>query len=532
MVMSIPYQDYQFVRNKLLQKEEIALLDVREEDPHAQEHPLFAANLPLSRIEVDALSKLPRKDVPIVTLDDGEGDAQLAAQRLIALGYLNVSIFQGGVAAWKAAGGEVFKDVNVPSKSFGEFVESKRHTPSLSAQEVKQLIDNHEDVVVVDVRRFDEYQTMSIPTGISVPGAELVLRLPEIAPNPKTKVIVNCAGRTRSIIGTQSLINAGIPNEVHALRNGTIGWTLAGQVLDQGQSRKFTDVNADTASEAAQRARSVADKAGVKRVNLADIAQWKTQADRTSYFFDPRTPEEYEAGHLPGFRSTPGGQLVQETEMVAPVRGARIVLSDPAGVRANMAASWLAQMAWDVYVLDDVKAEDLTEKGTWKQPLPAPPAPPAIPTVDANTVSGWLKNDSGTILIDLSTHANYVKGHIPGGWFALRSQFVNALQKLPKADRYVLTSTTGDLAIFAAPEIQALTKADIVVLSGGNAAWTQAGLPLEKGATHLASPPLDRYKRPYEGTSVDPAAMQAYLDWEFGLVEQLGKDGTHHFWVL
>jgi rhodanese-related sulfurtransferase len=527
--MSIPDQDYLFVRNKLLQKEEIALLDVREEDPHAQEHPLFAANMPLSQIEVDAFSKLPRKDVPIVTLDDGDGDAQLAAQRLVELGYLDVSIFKGGVTAWKAAGGEVFKDVNVPSKSFGEFVESKRHTPSLSAEEVKQLIDNDEDVVVVDVRRFEEYQTMSIPTGISVPGAELVLRIPEIAPNPKTKVIVNCAGRTRSIIGTQSLINAGIPNEVHALRNGTIGWTLAGQTLDQGQSRKFTEVSADTASEAAQRARAVADQAGVQRISLADIDKWKSQTDRTTYFFDPRTPEEYTAGHLPGFRSTPGGQLVQETEMVAPVRGARIVLSDPGGVRANMPASWLAQMAWEVFVIDDVKATDLTEKGSWKQALP--PAP-NIPMVDVMTAAAWLKNDSGTIFIDSSTHANYVKGHIPGSWFALRSQFTNALHKLPKADRYVLTSTTGELAMFAAPEIQALTKTEVVVLSGGNAAWTKADLPLETGATHLASPPLDRYKRPYEGTNVDPAAMQAYLDWEFGLVEQLGKDGTHHFWVL
>jgi rhodanese-related sulfurtransferase len=527
--MSIQNQDYAFVRNKLLKKEEIALLDVREEDPHAQEHPLFAANFPLSRIEVDALSKLPRKDVPIVTLDDGEGHAQLAAQRLVELGYLNVSVLQGGVTAWKAAGGEVFKDVNVPSKSFGEFVESKRHTPSLSAQEVKQLIDNHEDIVVVDVRRFDEYQTMSIPTGISVPGAELVLRVPEIAPNPKTRVIVNCAGRTRSIIGTQSLINAGIPNQVNALRNGTIGWTLAGQELDKGQSRKFKEVSDSTASEAAQRARSVADKAGVKRVSLAEIEQWKLQADRTSYFFDPRTPEEYEAGHLPGFRSTPGGQLVQETEMVAPVRGARIVLSDPGGVRANMPASWLAQMAWDVYVIDDIKTADLTEKGAWVQPLPKATE---IQMVDATTASAWLRNDSSTIFIDLSTHANYVKAHIPGSWFALRSQFSTAIGKLPKADRYVLTSTTGELAVFAAQEIQALTSAEIVVLSGGNKAWIDAGLEVEKGATHLASPPLDRYKRPYEGTSVDPAAMQAYLDWEFGLVEQLGKDGTHHFWVL
>ncbi|QWD60712.1 rhodanese homology domain-containing protein [Polynucleobacter sp. MWH-UH35A] len=529
--MIIQTKNYSFVRNKLLNKEEIALLDVREEDPHAQEHPLFAANLPLSRIEIDAYAKLPKKTVPIVTLDDGEGFAQLAAERLIQLGYSDVSVFEGGVKAWKAAGGEVFKDVNVPSKSFGELVESKRHTPSLSAQEVKQLIDTKEDVVVVDVRRFDEYNTMSIPTGISVPGAELVLRLPELAPNPQTKVIVNCAGRTRSIIGTQSLINAGIPNEVHALRNGTIGWTLAGQALDKGQSRKFQEVSEATKSDAANRARSVADRAGVKRADLSDVQTWKSQIDRTTYFFDTRTPEEYEAGHLPGFRSVPGGQLVQETEMVAPVRGARIVLVDPSGggVRANMPASWLAQMAWDVYVLDGFSSSHLTEKGAWK---PSLPTLPTIASADAITVSNWLKNDSNTIAIDFSTHANYVKGHIPGSWFALRSQLADALKNIPEVDRYVISSSPSELSYFAAEELQTLTNAEVLVLEGGNLAWTNAGLALEKGPSHLASPPLDRYKRPYEGTNVDPAAMQAYLDWEFGLVEQLGKDGTHHFWVL
>ena len=529
--MSFKRKNYSFIRNKLLAKEEIAFLDVREEDPHAQEHPLFAANLPLSRIEIDAFGKLPRKDVAIVTLDDGEGYAELAAQKFLGLGYADVSIYQGGVKAWKAAGGEVFKDVNVPSKSFGELVESKRHTPSLSAQEVKKLIDDKADVVVVDVRRFDEYQTMSIPTGISVPGAELVLRVPDLAPNPKTTIIVNCAGRTRSIIGTQSLINAGIPNEVKALRNGTIGWTLAGQDLDKGQSRKFKEVSHEISDTAAGRARSVADRANVKRASFADVAQWHAQADRTTYFFDTRTPEEYESGHLPGFRSAPGGQLVQETEMVAPVRGARIVLADPSGggVRANMPASWLAQMAWEVYVLDNIKAGDLTEKGPWKAPMPSLPS---VMSVNPSTLSSWLKADDDTFVIDFSTHANYVKGHIPGAWFALRSRLADALAKLPKVNRYVLTSTPPELAAFIAEEFHSLSSAVVCVLAGGNKAWADAGLDFEKGATHLASPPLDRYKRPYEGTSVDTVAMQAYLDWEFGLVEQLGKDRTHHFWVL
>jgi rhodanese-related sulfurtransferase len=213
------------------------------------------------------------------------------------------------------------------------------------------------------------------------------------------------------------------------------------------------------------------------------------------------------------------------------VRGARIVLVDPTGggVRANMPASWLAQMAWEVYVLDNVNASDLIEKGTWKAPLPKLPK---VESVDAATLSNWLKTDSNTLVIDFSTHANYVKGHIPGSWYALRSQLADALHQIPQMDRYILTSSPAELSVFVAQEFQALTKAEVLVLEGGNAAWNAAGLESEKGGTHLASPPLDRYKRPYEGTSVDPAAMQAYLDWEFGLVEQLGKDGTHHFWVL
>jgi rhodanese-related sulfurtransferase len=526
---AIPLKNYVYVRAALLERREIALLDVREEGPHAEEHPLFAANFPLSRIEIDAYAKLPRRDVPIVTIDEGEGFAELAARRLMALGYTDVSIFQGGIRAWDAAGGELFRDVNVPSKSFGELVESKRHTPSLSAKEVKQRIDAKEDMVVLDVRRFDEYNTMSIPTGISVPGAELVLRVKEIAPNPKTQIIVNCAGRTRSILGTQSLINAGIPNPVHALRNGTIGWKLAGQALDVGQTRRFADVQHETAAEAAQRARSVADRAKVKRAQLSDVKEWQQQSERTSYFFDPRTPEEYEAGHLPGFRSVPGGQLVQETEMVAPVRGARIVLADPSGVRADMAASWLAQMAWDVYVVDDLKTGDLSERGTWKNPLPPLPK---VDYVDVATLVGLQESNADVLVVDFSTHALYVRGHIPGAWFALRSELTEAVKSIPNAAHYVLTSTPPELTVFAAAEMQAYSGKQVTVLQGGNAEWSKAGHQLEKGETHLASPARDRYKRPYEGTNIGPEAMQAYLDWEFGLVAQLGKDGTHHFWVL
>jgi len=516
------------IRQALLDQEEVALIDVREEAPFAESHPLFAANIPLSKLELEVYARIPRRDTQVTVYDNGEGLAARAAERLVALGYTQVSLLEGGLDGWRKAGGELFIDVNVPSKAFGELVESERHTPSLAAEEVQALLDSQADVVVLDARRFDEYQTMSIPTGISVPGAELVLRARELAPDPATRIIVNCAGRTRSIIGTQSLINAGVANPVSALRNGTIGWTLAGQKLAHGQSRRFAPTSEEHRLAAAIDARRVADKARVGRATLSDLRAWQQDTTRTTYLFDVRTPEEFEAGHLPGARSTPGGQLVQETDHVASVRGARLVLADDDGVRANMSASWLAQLGWEVHVLDDLQAEHFSEQGTWVAPVPAPPqAEPISPS----TLADWLAHGD-TVVLDFTASANYVKRHIPGAWWVLRAQLPQALAKVPAAQRYVLTCGSSQLARLAVAEVEALTGKPVFLLQDGTAGWINAQLPLEEGETHLASPRIDRYRRPYEGTDNPREAMQAYLDWEFGLVDQLARDGTHGFHVI
>lgn len=530
-VTVFPSRSYGDVREALLARREIALLDVREEDPHAQEHPLFAANFPLGRIELDAYARLPRRDVPIVLLDGGEGLAQAAALRLRQLGYTDVALLENGIEGWRAAGGELFRDVNVPSKAFGELVEAERHTPSLSAPEVQALIDGGDDIVILDARRYDEYQTMSIPGSVSVPGAELALRARELAPDPATRIIVNCAGRTRSIIGTQSLINAGIPNPIAALRNGTIGWTLARQQLAHGQSRSYPPASEANRAQAAHDARALADRAGVLRIDSEALAILHADATRSTYFFDVRSPAEFNDGRLPGFRSAPGGQLVQETEQFAPVRGARIVLADSDGVRANLTAHWLRQMNHEAYAVDGLQPHDFHVTGAWTAELP-PHAP--VDEVDAALLSQWLRDSAEiTVVLDVGGGVNYQKRHIEGAWFALRSDLKQALARLPQgARRYVLTCGDGVLARYAAADLRALTALPVAVLSGGTQAWAAAGLPLESGAARLASPLIDRYRRPYEGTDNRAEAMQAYLDWEFGLVVQLARDGTHGFCVI
>ena len=525
------------VLDALRQRREIALLDVREEDPYAQCHPLYGVNLPLSRLEADAYTRIPRRDTPLVVYDDGEGLAETAVQRLTGLGYSRVSLLQGGLQGWYEGGGELFQDVNTPSKAFGEWVESIRHTPSLSAPEVQALIERGTDMVVLDARRLDEYQTMNIPTGVSVPGAELVLRARAMAPDPKTRIIVNCAGRTRSIIGTQSLVNAGIPNPVAALRNGTIGWTLAGQTLETGADRRFKDVSPEQLRLAQSDARAVADRAGVGRIDRQQLAQWLAQTDRTTYGGDVRTPDEYQAGHWPGSLSTQGGQLVQETDHTAAVRGARFVLIDPLQVRADMSASWLAQMGWEVAVLDGVTDADLTETGPERRQHP----PSTCATLDPDQLAAFLQQDD-TWVIDLGTAAQFIRGHIPGALGLLRSTLNDDVQAAlehrgHRPQRCVLTCVDGVASPYAAADVQqALAtcgiQAGVLALSGGNAAWARAGQPLERGTKGLLAQRIDRYRRPYEGTSNAHAAMQAYLDWEFGLVAQLKRDGTHHFQVI
>ncbi len=509
----------------LIDGAEIAPIDVREELTFSQRHLLWARNVPLSRLELRFARLVPRHATRIVLMDDGGGLALRAAEVLAHAGYIDISILDGGVTGWEQAGFELFSGVNVPSKAFGEHVEHDSGTPSISASELDALIRSNADMVVVDSRPFDEYQRVSIPTSTNVPGAELALRIHDIAPKSDTLVVVNCAGRTRSIIGAQSLINAGLPNRVVALRNGTMGYNLAGFSTESGKDRRALDSSPDGLKRAKAAADSVAQRFKIKHISLATIDCWRAQEqDRTLYLFDVRNPEEYAAGHVPGAVSAPGGQLVQATDQYAGTLGARIVLIDEHEVRAVMTASWLKQMGWqDVFVL----AETGHEKGRPADPVLGHMA--AIEhTVDAAALARLLKDGKATV-VDLSLSPAYRKGHIPGAWYAIRSRLKDALAKIPVRGELVLTSEDGILAGLAVGEAQALTLASVSSLHGGNAAWRAAGHPLSTGTNTMADEPLDVWLKPYERPNDTANAMTEYLAWETDLLPRIARDGTTKF---
>lgn len=331
---------------------ELAILDVREETAYGSGHLFFASCVPVAYLEQRIPKLSPRLTACIVLIDDGGGEAEAASSILRRLGYKNVSVLNGGVSAWKNAGYELFVGFNVPSKAFGEVVERRDGTPHISAADLHGLLSREERVVILDSRPPEEFANMSIPGALCCPGAELVYRAEEAAPDRTALIVVNCAGRTRSIIGAQSLIAAGFENRVVALENGTMGWKLAGFELEHGATRT-APVPSDP-TKAARRARRVAEANAVQTIGREQLDGFKSDPERTLYVFDVRTPEEYREGHLTGSRSAPGGQLVQATDLYVGVRGARIVLVDSDGARARMTGSWLAQMgAGEVFVLDE-----------------------------------------------------------------------------------------------------------------------------------------------------------------------------------
>ncbi len=498
---------------------EVALFDLREEGPYSLAHPFWAVSLPIAQIELRIRALVPRWKAQIVVYDDGEGLTRRGAARIAALGYTNVSILEGGLAAYGDVG-EVFRDVNVPSKAFGELVEAIRHTPSAGAEEIKRLIETEPDLVVLDGRRFEEYRTMSIPRGRSVPNGELALRVHDIAPRPETTIVINCAGRTRSIIGTQTLVNLGLPNRVLALRNGTIGWTLAGQALERGKTERFPATTVQGHARARSAAQDYAERAGVPVIDAATLAAWREEAaDRTLYLFDVRTPEEFLSGHPAGFISAPGGQLVQATDEWVAVRGGRLVLFDDDGVRARSTAAWLRQLGWDAVVLaeGEIAADDVTP------PSPVIIEPPPVPLISVETLKADRENFE---IVDLGPSPLYRAGHIPGAWFLAGSQ-LGDLANIPGTAPLVITSADGNLAAAHAADIAAATPRPVLWLQGGNKGWGTLDT-----APGWASAPEDVYKRPYEGTDNQAVAMQAYIDWELQLVAQLANDGVSNFHVI
>lgn len=508
---------------------ELAVLDVREEGVYSHDgHLLLVSNVPLSVLELRVPALVPRLATRVVVCDGGEGLAAKAAEKLLAGGYTNVGVLDAGTPAWAAAGFPLYTGVYVPSKAFGEYIQHEDAPREVTAVELAEWQRTGKDIVVVDSRPPEEFRRNSIPGAFDCPSAELPYRMADFVRTAQTVVVVNCGGRTRSIIGAQALINAGFPNPVHALKDGTQGWKLAGFTLNHGREEMVPLPTARGLDWARQAAARVSKRYGIRRIDFARLQKLRADAARTLYLFDVRSPEEFAQGHLPGALSAPGGQLVQATDTFIAVRHAVIVLTDNDGVRATMTAAWLAQMGHDqVYVLAHGDAPDAAVRG---------PAPEVLlegavrcrETITAAGLKSLLAAGSAQV-VDLDSSLRYREGHIPGAWHVVRSRLVEQLKKIPPTQLLVFTATEETLAGLTATDAAQLVTIPVKVLAGGTVAWRAAGFAVETGDARMTGAADDLSYRALDRKDNVEAAMREYLRWEVELLHAVASDADFRF---
>ncbi|MDE2967974.1 MAG: rhodanese-like domain-containing protein [Chloroflexota bacterium] len=510
----------------------IALIDVRDPPEYNASHIVGASLIPRRMLEFELPEAVPHRDTPIVLCDEDERRVHFAAETVERMGYSDVSTLSGGTNRWAFLDLPTEWGVNVPSKDFGERVEVVHHVPEIDADDLHERIERGDSLVILDTRTPEEYRRACIPGGRSMPGGELALRITDVladAPDDAT-VVVNCAGRTRSIIGTRVLQRMALEREVVGLKNGTAGWMLAGHGLEFGADRDaLPAVTAEGQAAAERYARRCAEEDGVQLIGVEQLDELRERSESESvYFIDVRTDTEHEAGHIPGFRWFPGGQAVQRSDDVAIVHHAPIVFACDGVARAALTASWYRQMGHrHIYALDGgIGAWTAAGRSLDVGPSVAEPALLAEARGSVRLVDPLDAFDPlDARVVHVGTSQEFAEGHPPGAEWEPRGDleadgsFMAAYEDSP----LIIVCEDGRQSLLAAQTVESLGHGDVSVMQGGMVAYREERLPIEEGLSGVLTPPNDILTF---GPQRGYADMQHYLRWETALGEKYVGDSS------
>lgn len=506
---------------------EWAVFDVREAGEAEAGHIPGATFLPRRMVEFRITELVAAKDTPIVVYDEGGGRAALAAETLREFGYANVGVLDGGVAAWTADGMALVEGSNVPSKAFGEHLLSSERVPELTAEELAKWRDDGRDITICDIRTPEEHAAARIPDAWGVPSFDIALAVQDLA-DRGGPVVVHCAGRTRSIVACETLRRLGL-RDVYALKNGTMGWMLAGHDLEKGKGRGVLVPSDKSRLAAERRAEALAREAGIGWVAVGELEAWmadREQGLRNLYVLDVRPLVDFVAGHIEGATALPGGQAVQRADEFISVRNAAIVFVDEDAARAAVTAYWYKRMGYpNVRVLRGglhawrVSGRPVVPGRGRPQPLGLPQRRAATRHVDAPTLADLLRSTPKVPVIDVDSSNHFAAAHLPGAQWLPRGWLEFRIGRIvpDKASPVVITCHDGVQSSFAAATLKRLGYHAVKVLDGGTAAWKHANLPVDTGLPEeVGDEPGDRVLPPY---ARGKAGMVRYLAWEEKLAE-------------
>lgn len=508
------------------------LIDVREKGEFVHQHIFRAVPIPRGLLEFRVPQRVRDHDTPVIVYDDDGHRAQLAAQRLELMGYTDVRLLEGGVDAWRAAGGRTDYGTNVPGKDYGEKVAVQRKTPHLTPDQLLERQATGEHILILDSRTREEFERSHVPGAMSVPGGELpgvVASLLEKPENKNATFVVNCAGRTRSILGADLLLNMDLENPIYALENGTAAWVLSGHELEHGP----VDIPVEPTHEhpsAETAARRLVEQTGVSAASAADVRDLLS-SDRNAYVLDVRLPEQFAESHIPGSISLPVGQLALAADEIVAVNQAPIVTVSNGDRRARIAAAVLHQMDYPNvrYLEGGIEAwtsagNELASEAVAPEIFGLDAARSRTSSIDAQTLKSMLQSDNAPLIIDVKGPGDYALSHIAGSKWAARGDLERQIESIApdKRQSIVVTCDTGERSALAAATLGELGYQSVQWLEGGINGWQDSGGEIVEGLDG-ADVPLKLAKEDVEmlgrrgPLARDRQDMIDYLTWEIDL---------------
>ena len=518
-----------------------ALIDVREAGEYNDAHIPGSSLVPRRQLEFRMTRLVPFKGAQVIVCDDDGRRAPLAAATLERMGFGRVAVLEGGINRWTTEGYPTEWGVNVPSKDFGEKIQVVHHVAEMHPEELRARQLRGEKIVLLDSRTPEEHRRATIPGGRSAPNGEVALHIADLAPDPGATIVVHCAGRTRSIVGARLLQRMGYSN-VFDLRNGTMGWMMAGLELETGSTRlELPAPSAESRARAEAFAARIAAEDGVRTLTIPELRELMARADRECvYLIDVRASNEYARGSIPGFQWFPGGQAVQRADDLVAVKNGHVIFACDGRVRATVTASWYRQMGFpNVYTVDGgTTAWVASGQALAKSEAPGGPrgydegiggALPAgyeaarakVELLAAGTLEARRRASPAPLVIVVDTSRDFSNGHVPGARWVPRGWLELAIGDVaPSKDTaLVVTCSNGLNSVLAGATLKDLGYQRVAVLADGMQAWGRAGLPVERGLSGVMSPPNDVLTM---GTDRTWAEAIQYLRWEEELAKKYG----------
>ena len=506
-----------------------ALIDVNEFGEFIMGHAPHFVCIPRGHLPERMRYLIPDSDTAVLLMcSDGRRSARAAAE-VRALGYRSVTVVDGGLATYTGAGMPIEQGSNVLGKRFGELLAAQEDVEQLTPRQVDELAANG-PVALFDVRTTREFEGEGhLPGAVSAPGHRVAHDVSALRrKQPDTPVILNCAGRTRSIVAAEKLSALGI-QKVYALQNGTMAWLLDGRELDSRRAdgddaiSESPDLDADLATAAARLAQQqqlVSESAGDLMARL--------RRGEPLYLVDVRAPADFSASTIPGARSCPDGQLTNQADDVMAVRSTPVYCFSTVDVQAILAARTLAGMGFEqvrwirggfrAWVADSLP----TQPG--RVPMPPPVTPhEALFLQNAADLASSGSLRTGNQVVDVRSVSAFVAEHVPGAtWIPFGLLDLDAGEHLDTS-RPILLIGDHDTAAARGARLLADLGFQACGLRGGIASWVKAGLAVESGADGN-NIDMTAAREEVDIVGFGPvelrrtkADMRRYLEWEIAL---------------